>query len=362
MTKFALITDTHAGIRNDSVLFYNYQNNFYQNVFFPYLKEHNIKNIIHLGDFFDKRKEVNFKTFKNIKESFLNKLEEYDIKMFLILGNHDVVLKNTNHINSPSLLLKQYKNIDIVDSPLELKIGSKYSSCIIPWINNENQEEYLKFISNSTSEVCIGHFDIKNCLMNKTQKSDYGLDPNMFDKFIHTFSGHFHIKSKYNGIQYLGSPFQFDWNDYGDIRGFHIFDGETLDIEFIKNPDSVFRKIEYISENNIVFDCDKLENIKDCYVKIICSDPLSLNKDRSKFEQFIEKIQKHNPFSLEVINPNIILNEENIEEEITNSIGELVSDSQTIMFHSIDKISSLSEDQKNITKKIFTELYYEAIS
>ncbi len=47
--KAALITDTHWGIRNDSVVYHKYFDKFYTNVFFPYLKEHDIKTIFHLG-------------------------------------------------------------------------------------------------------------------------------------------------------------------------------------------------------------------------------------------------------------------------------------------------------------------------
>ena len=38
----------------------DYQGRFYNEVFFPYLDEHDIKHIIHLGDYFDRRKYVNF--------------------------------------------------------------------------------------------------------------------------------------------------------------------------------------------------------------------------------------------------------------------------------------------------------------
>ena len=47
--KIALITDTHWGARNDSVIFANYFSKFYDNVFFPYIDDHNIKTCIHLG-------------------------------------------------------------------------------------------------------------------------------------------------------------------------------------------------------------------------------------------------------------------------------------------------------------------------
>ena len=33
-------------------------------IFFPYLDEHDIKQIIHLGDYFDRRKYVNFASMK----------------------------------------------------------------------------------------------------------------------------------------------------------------------------------------------------------------------------------------------------------------------------------------------------------
>jgi len=45
--KVAILNDTHCGVRNSSDIFLNYQRRFYEEVFFPYLKEHDIKQILH---------------------------------------------------------------------------------------------------------------------------------------------------------------------------------------------------------------------------------------------------------------------------------------------------------------------------
>ena len=54
--KLALINDTHFGARGDNQIFNEYFFKFWENIFFPYLKEHNIKTCIHLGDVVDRRK------------------------------------------------------------------------------------------------------------------------------------------------------------------------------------------------------------------------------------------------------------------------------------------------------------------
>ena len=66
MTKVALITDTHWGCRNDSPVFAKHISRYYKNVFFPYLEEHGINYIVHLGDIVDRRKYINFVTAKNL--------------------------------------------------------------------------------------------------------------------------------------------------------------------------------------------------------------------------------------------------------------------------------------------------------
>ena len=96
--KIALINDTHAGARGDSLLFNEFFFKFWENVFFPYLKEHGIQHICHLGDFVDRRKFINYTILNSWRKRFFDKMIEQNITMDVIVGNHDVTYKNTNEI------------------------------------------------------------------------------------------------------------------------------------------------------------------------------------------------------------------------------------------------------------------------
>ena len=74
--KIALVTDTHFGARSDSQQFDNYFKKFYDEVFFPELDKREIKQIIHLGDCFDRRKYINFNSLSNCKKYFF---EQYQL-------------------------------------------------------------------------------------------------------------------------------------------------------------------------------------------------------------------------------------------------------------------------------------------
>ena len=85
--KVALITDTHFGARNDNQNFNEYFFQFYENQFFPYLKEHNITNVVHLGDVMARRKYVSYRIAKDFRERFIDKFE--DFKFHILVGTHD---------------------------------------------------------------------------------------------------------------------------------------------------------------------------------------------------------------------------------------------------------------------------------
>ena len=98
-----------------------------------------------MGDAFDSRKGIEFKSLKWSKRVVFNPLKERGIKMHLMVGNHDAYYKNTNEINAVDLLLKEYDNVEVYSSPTEVSVGD-LPVLFIPWINEQNEKE--------TNDIC----------------------------------------------------------------------------------------------------------------------------------------------------------------------------------------------------------------
>ena len=107
--KIAIITDTHYGARKGSKHLHEYFEKFYNDIFFPELEKNNIDTIVHMGDIFDSRKSIDYYSLEWSKRVIFEPMKKY--KVHAITGNHDCYYKNTNEINSPELLLKDYPNI-----------------------------------------------------------------------------------------------------------------------------------------------------------------------------------------------------------------------------------------------------------
>ena len=253
--KVAVITDTHFGARSDSQAFSDYFYRFWTNTFFPYLKEHDIKTIIHSGDLMDRRKYVNYDTLDRMRKEFIGPMIEDKIVMHTIVGNHDTYFKNHARLNS----VEQLFDIDGIpdndtfhtpvigySEPTELTLPDGYKVDLIPWIAAENEEQIQDFIKKSKNQICFGHFDLSGFEMMKGVKSMYhSRSPEFLNKYDTVYSGHFHTKSDNGHVYYLGNTYEITWADYNDQRGFHIFDTETLECDFIPNPYKMHSKIIY---------------------------------------------------------------------------------------------------------------------
>ena len=155
--KIAILNDTHCGVRNDMVEMSEYQGRFYKEVFFPYLDQNDIKHIIHMGDYFDRRKYINFASLQRNIEHFIKPMQERGITMDLIIGNHDTYYKNTNDVNSPALLLYDQKGVNVIEEPKVMNYDG-LDVAMVPWINNENYADAIEFFQTVPSAIAFGHF------------------------------------------------------------------------------------------------------------------------------------------------------------------------------------------------------------
>jgi len=284
--KLAVLNDTHCGVRNSSDIFLKYQERFFGEVFFPYLKENNITQILHLGDYYDHRKFVNFKALNDNRKVFLEPMRDLGITMDIIPGNHDVYYKNTNQLCSLKELLGYFtSNVNILMEPTVLDYDGLKIGCL-PWINAENSERYLNWLQNVKCDWIGAHLELSGFDMMRGIKSPHGMSSDLFKRFEVVMSGHFHTKSSKDNIYYLGSQMEFTWADAGDPKHFHIIDTETRVLTPVRNPLTMFTKIFYDDTKGIP-QINK-QSLEDHFVKVVV-----VNKtDPFKFDKFIDAIQQ----------------------------------------------------------------------
>lgn len=350
MTQIALITDTHWGARADSPIFAQHISRFYEEVFFPYLDEHNINFIIHLGDIVDRRKYINYVTAKNLTKDFIAPIRNKNKFLYALIGNHDTFYKNTNEVNSMDVLYGDRAGFTYISEPIEIDLDCKI--LMMPWICADNYDKCMKMIQETDAQVLFGHLELKGFEMYKGQPNDHGFESSMFDKFDVVCSGHFHHKSSRGNIHYLGAPYEMTWSDYDDPRGFHVFDTKTRQLTFIQNPNKIFHKIHYNDSGMQLEDIliNDFEHYKNCVIKVIVKNKTNPHM----FDVFIDKLEKAGVADLQVVEDHLNLNLE-VDEDILKD----AEDTLTLL---TKYASQVSKQKSKELSKFLQDLYSEALT
>lgn len=172
--KTIIISDTHWGCRNNSLIFLELMKFYYVNIFFPYLKENGIDQIIHAGDIVDNRSSANYRMLAYMNDYFFDLLKEYDITMHYIPGNHDIFYRNDITLNAIEELYSEHPKVKIYSKPTDIQIGNA-SILMLPWIAQNNYDECMKAIEDSESEYCIGHLEIAGAKHYLNDSNEYRL-------------------------------------------------------------------------------------------------------------------------------------------------------------------------------------------
>lgn len=308
MTKIAVITDTHYGVRNDHEKFLLNMQKFTKNVFFPALKKHKVKHVIHLGDLVDRRKYVSFRTSKYLRQDFLEPLKDYDTH--IIIGNHDTSYRGHHEINALYELVDgKYSNIKVYTTPSEV-IFDGIKMLFVPWICDSNYTQTMQMLESTNAQIVMGHLELSGFEMYRGLVAAHGISRKLFDKFNLVCSGHFHHKSSVGNIHYLGAMSEHTWSDFDDDRGFHLFDTETRKLEFIKNPYSMFKKIWYDDREGTTPLAFSKKDYKDCIVKVV----VTAKENPYLFDTFITKLEAAGAIDVLVVDDHLNLYSETTEE------------------------------------------------
>jgi len=344
------LNDTHCGIRGSSDIFIKYQERFYEDVFFPYLKENDIKHIIHLGDYYENRRFINFKALNSNRKVFLDRLRKDGITMDIIPGNHDTYYKNTNDLNSLKELLGHYLNeVNIVEEPSVLDYdGMKIG--LVPWICQDNEEKIQNFLKNCSADVIGGHFELIGFDMMRGVPCTQGMTSDNLKRFELVMSGHYHAKSNQENIHYLGSQMEFFWNDAHDDKFFHILDTESRELLPVRNPLTLFERIRY-DDTKCDYNNMSVEYLDDKFVKVVV-----INKnDAFTFDRFLDRIQQRKVHELKIQEDFSEFNSDNVNDE-----GLQVEDTGELLNQYVDNVETILD--KDRIKMELSELMKEAQS
>jgi len=278
--KIVIYSDLHLGIHQNNPSWHKIADQ-WSDWFISEIKTRDLDQIYFLGDYFHSRSEISVNTL-HFASNMISKFKNFEMKM--LVGNHCSFYKDRSDVNSLSIF-KGHSNIEIVDKPKNFYINGK-NIFMAPWGCSMDDI--------SDCDVLMGHFEIETFKMNAFKFCEHGFSAtNLLKKSSLVFSGHFHLRderSYKNGkIIYVGNPFEMDFGDSGDAKGFYILNLDDMSYEFIENK--VTPKHKKIKISELKNDKDVLKNN---IVKIIVDKKI----EDGGYDKISNTLSKMNLFSL----------------------------------------------------------------
>lgn len=344
--KYAIIADTHLGVRNDNQHFLDSSVRFHEKLLFPAIKEHKIDAVLHCGDLVDRKRGISYVVAETLRKRIIEPLASLEVPVIVACGNHDAPFDKhstaTNALNE--LIGDRYPTFTVHNEPTIWK-GWGHPLMVIPWIcasNYNKSMETMEKIDRHT--VLFGHLELNGFKMYKTTpECSHGLDAKILKNAKRVFSGHFHTPSDVGDVHYVGAPYEMNWHDYNDWRGFLIYDTDKNEITRIQNTDTMFAEIEYVDVVPKSFNCQGK------IVKVI----VNKRDDIKKYDKFMLKLNEAGPLEIIVKDETMKPLNEAIKTVDVTSSGDILSTIKNVVeeVDGVDKVSLLA---------FMNELYKEA--
>lgn len=219
--KTIIFTDTHFGVKQNSITWFKSQKKFIEEQLMPYIKslDDDVK-LIHLGDVFDSRSTISTYIATEVVSLF-EKLRGMVKEFIVIGGNHDYYSPATDRIDTLSLLFDKL-DIQLVTRSLLIDGIDAY----IPWYEWLNYKDHIRDL--------IKQYGIKNIYTH----ADIVCEDPQIPSTTRVYSGHMHTPKIRSNLYNLGSCYYLNFADSTGDRGFYVVD-EKNNVKFIKNDRSI---------------------------------------------------------------------------------------------------------------------------
>lgn len=274
-----VIGDMHFGIKNNSVVWLEYQLKFFKNQIIPTIRDKNIDRVIFLGDLFDIRYSINEQIGIEVRSIITKMLEEFPDKQFVFLaGNHDfyspleeLAMYNAYAVVFGKEYCKCHPNVKFVIREPALIDESLY----LPWYMTENPDHFDSLLYNYKFGVEV------KAVFCHTDLSYWPGGRITALRGCPVYSGHIHNIFTYEGNLYnLGSACGFTFADVDETKYLYILENHEI-VEKIANVTTPRFKRMY---NEDIFTITQ-EDVKDAFIQLCIS-----NANMSK-AQYVDQIK-----------------------------------------------------------------------
>lgn len=170
------------------------------------------KTIAILGDFWHKRYYVPVH-LQNEVVRWLEYCAWKDVTVILLPGNHDQInAAGANALEVFRPLARVYTN------PVKDEYGL--------WIPYRKEFDTSLLEQNKYATLWL-HQGVKGALMNENVKDIDGVPSALFESWRNVFAGHYHRQQQIGRVNYVGSPYQTRADEYGQNKGYGVWDAET---------------------------------------------------------------------------------------------------------------------------------------
>lgn len=283
MSNWGIIGDTHFDVRGGDENFLTFQIN-WLNTKLRAMAARGIKRVVQVGDFMDNRKAVRANVMWRITHEVLPVLDELDLELILLVGNHNIYYRESNRIHN-MLWMTANKRVRIVQEAEEID-----GVLMLAWINKENLEQQMARVENTKCEFCFGHLALDQMPMYRGVISHGGMSAAPFAKFKKTLTGHYHTVSEMHNILCVGSPFHLTWADYpdGTERGWFEFNPQTGETVLHRNDasETLFAVYHHDPEkpSDAALGLELTQALQGRIVKVVVND----RGDTRRFNKFLE--------------------------------------------------------------------------
>ena len=353
--KIILLSDIHYGLKGggDNTLSYlgwlDRMDSYFKEFFIPLVEEQKNKGynpcVIICGDFFDNRVSLRIDIINRAIKLIHSITDVVDV--YVLVGNHDTYRTDTNEVNSVKIL--QIPNgidhfVEVIENPTVLEFAKiPLRAELIPWV--QDKKVLTKLIKNSDSDVLFVHADLNGAKYPNGQKVTDGAETRGF-KGVRIFSGHIHLRQELQNVTYIGSPYEIDRSDTGNVKGVYMLsaaDDGGVSVEFYENTHSPRHFSYTLKQFNDMTDEQK-SALKGNFVSISYTD--EEKADEIEFERNMDKIGAAD-IRMIFIAPEITPE----QRAAMNEFPKAHSDDDTIIEY-IESLSNVSsEDKKFLVEK-----------